>query len=148
MSRKKKKAKDAFLGSERHALEGVKLEPWTPDRSIAAQSLGLRYPNLGEEGWTEVKRAGTYPGVVRDVCLALWLCTLKPEQVLEAETRGEQEAKKKSTEWAAKLGIHDTKKQAFWDGLNKCMEMWNEVNQSVTVPAKAEPNDDDESGND
>ena len=106
------------------------------------------YPALGDEGWAAVKRSGIYPGAVRDVVLALWLCSLTPEEVIEAETRGEKEAKKRSTEWAGKLGIHDTSKKAFWDAMSKFMDMQREVNESVTVPENSKPADDEESGND
>ena len=145
--KKATKKPDTFVSSERHVLNGLKLEPWTADRSIAAQSLGMIYPALGDEGWASVKRSGVYPGAVRDVCLALWLCTLKSDEVLEAEVAGEKEAKKRSTEWASKLGIHDTKKQAFWNAMTLFMEMQREVNKSVTVPNKGRE-DDEESGND
>lgn len=141
---KKKSKPDAFIASERKAINGIKLAPWTADRSIAAQSLGIIYPALGSEGWASVKRSGIYPGAVRDVALALWLCSLNPEQVLEAECAGEKDAKKRSTEWAAKHGIHDTSKQPFWDALGLFMEMQNEINQSVTVPENSQPTDDDE----
>jgi hypothetical protein len=147
MSAKPKPKSDAFVKSERHTLNGIKLEPWTADRSIAAQSLGMIFPALGTEGWASVKRSGIYPGAVRDVALALWLCSLTPEQVLEAECAGEKEAKKRSTEWAGRQGIHDTNKQAFWDALGLFMEMQREVNDSVTVPEKSAGTEDDDSGN-
>lgn len=143
------KKKDAFVSSERHVLNGLKLEPWTPDRSICAQSLGLIYPDLGKKDWASVKRGGAYPGVVRDVALTLYICTLNPDQVLDLEAGGEKEAKRLSGEWAGKQGIHNTAKQPFWDAFSKCMELWNEVNEAVTVPAnERESNDDDDSGND
>lgn len=144
--KKPKKKPDPFVSSERHALNGLKLEPWTPDRAIAAQSLGMVYPALGDEGWTAVKRSGIYPGAVRDVALALWLCSLTPDQVLDAEMRGGKDAKQRSSAWAGEHGIHDTNKQAFWDALNLFMDMQKEVNDSVTVPAKT-VDDDDDSGN-
>lgn len=144
---KKPKKKDGFTSSERHALNGLKLEPWTPDRSICAQAVGLVYPALSKEDWASFKRGGAYPGAARDVALTLFICTLKPDEVLELEAQGPVEAKKRSTEWAAKLGIHDLSKQPFWDALGKCLEIWNEVNESVTVPKKSGNADDDE-GND
>lgn len=141
-----KKKKDGFTDSERRSLDGLKLEPWTPDRSIAAQALGMIYPALGDEGWASVKRSGIYPGAVRDVALALWLCSLTPEQVLDAEIAGPLEAKKSSTVFAGKYGIADAKKQSFWDALSLFMDMQREINESVTVPEKTV--DPEESGND
>lgn len=146
--KKEKKKLDAFVSSERHVLSGLRLEPWTPDRSICAQSLGLIYPNLGKEDWASVRRGGAYPGAVRDVALTLYISTLSPDQVLDLEANGEKEAKRLSGEWAGEHGIHNISKQAFWDALSKCMEIWNEVNESVTLPVKESDSGDDDSGND
>jgi hypothetical protein len=147
---KKKKTKpDAFLKSERHALDGIKLQPWTPDRMIAAQSLGMIYPSIGDEGWAALKRRSIYAGAVRDVALALWLCTLSDAEVLEAEARGDAEARKQSAAWAVKLHLHDANKAPFWDAFTKFMEIQNEVNQSATLPVKGDAGtDDEELGND
>lgn len=148
--KKNKPAKpaDAFVSSDRHALNGIKLEPWTHDRSIAAQSLGLIYPNLSKEDWASVKRGGIYPGAVRDVMLTLWLCTIRKQDVIATEILGVENAMVESAKFGAKHGIHLVKSQPFWDALSVCMGMWNEVNQSVTIPAKTETeNETEESGN-
>lgn len=146
--KKTKSAKDAFVSSERHALAGVKLEPWTIERSIAAQSLGLIYPNLSKEDWASVKRGGIYPGAVRDVMLTIWICTIKKDEVISTELLGIKNAMEESAKFGAKHGIHQAKSEGFWSALTLCMEMWNEVNQSVTIPEKADETggDDDESG--
>lgn len=145
--KKKKPKPDPFISSERHAIDVIKLDPWTPDRLIAFQSLGGIYPNISDEGWAALRRRSIYPGAVRDVLLALHLCSISPEKVLELETKGESEAKKESMAWGVKLGIHDTNKAPFWTAFDKFMQIQLEANQAITVPEKSEPNDD-ESGND
>lgn len=150
MTRKKKavKSTDAFVTSDRHSFNGIKLEPWTHDRSIAAQSLGLIYPNLSKEDWASVKRGGIYPRAVRDVMLTLWLCTIRKQDVIATEILGVENAMTESGKFGAKHGIHQVKSEPFWDALSICMAMWNEVNQSVTIPAKTETeNQSEESGN-
>lgn len=148
MKKKSPKTPDAFVSSDRHGLNGIKLEPWTHDRSIAAQTLGLIYPNLSKEDWASVKRGGIYPGALRDVMLTIWLCTIKKQDVIATEVLGVENAMIESGKFGAKHGIHKVKGQPFWDALSICMAMWNEVNQSVTIPAKAEPETNpEESGN-
>lgn len=142
MSKKSKGKPDAFASSERKKFNDIKLQPWTADRSIAAQALGLKYPNLSKEDWEAVKRGGIYPGAVRDIALAMWLCTLSSDQVIDAEINGEREAKKLSAKWAGDMRIHDPSKAKFWDAMSYCIGMWNEVSESITVPAKAEPTEE------
>lgn len=143
---KKPKKAEAFVSSERHVLNGLKLEPWTEARRVASQSLGLIYPNLSATDWVLFKRGGAYPGAVRDVMLTLWLCTIPAGEVLKTEALGIENAMDGSMLFGIKNNLHDIQKQGFWDGMSKCMELWNEVNESVTVPAAT--NDDEESGND
>lgn len=147
MKNKSTNMPDAFTKSERHAFSGVKLEPWTIERSIAAQSLGLIYPNLSAEDWKSVKRGGIYPGAVRDVMLTIWICTIKKDDVIATELLGIENAMRESATLGAKLRIHNAKNEPFWDALNKCMEMWNEVTDSVTVPVEGKTDDDEDSGN-
>lgn len=145
---KNKTAKpDAFTGSERHSLNGLKLEPWTEARRVASQTLGLVYPDLSAADWSSIKRGGSYPGAMRDVMLTLWLCTIPANEVLKVEIAGIENAMSESMAFGIKHGLHDNKKQPFWDALSKCMDIWHEINESVTVPAKTAEHDE-ESGND
>lgn len=148
MRRKPKQKSDAFTDSERHSLNGLKLEPWTEARRVASQTLGLIYPDLSPADWASVKRGGSYPGAMRDVMLTLWLCTIPASELIKVEVAGIENAMSESMAFGIKHGLHDNTKQPFWDGLSKCMEFWNEVNNSITVPAKTAEPDDGESGND
>lgn len=147
-----KKKPDSFLDSKRHALAGIRLQPWTPDRAIAAQTLGMLYPNIGKAGWEAVKARNIYPGAIRDVLLALWLCSLDPEQVLDAEARGEADAKQRALEWGKPLGIHDSRKEPFWDAYDLFVKMQEESTDAATVPVDAQTgvevdDEDDDPGN-
>lgn len=142
----KKKKPDAFAQSQRHVFNGVKLEPWTEARRIASQSLGMIYPSLSASDWASVKRGGAYPGAVRDVMLTLWICTIPSQDLLKTEAAGIENAMTESMAFGIKHGIQDLGKQPFWDAMSKCMDIWNEVNASVTIPDRS--GDEDDSGND
>lgn len=69
---------------------GEPLKPWTPSRKVAAQSMGMLYPFIGESGSKQLDAAGHYPGMTKDIVILLWLCTVKDAADL---TRDEVRAK-------------------------------------------------------
>lgn len=143
--KKKKKPKD-FAAPEKHLFDGIHLQPWTEARRVAAQTLGLIYPNLNKSDWASLKRGGDYPGAVRDTMLALWLCTITSSELIKIEMAGIENAMEESMKFGIEHGISDRRKQKFWDAFSKCMDIWNEVSDSVTVPEKSDSGDDE--GND
>ena len=63
----------AFTGSDNHALGELELQPYTPSRIVAAQSLGLKYPLIPDEEREQFDKTGIYPGALRDTIIVLWL---------------------------------------------------------------------------
>jgi hypothetical protein len=53
-----------------------KLRPYSASRKVAAQSMGLMYPYIGEEGAAQFASTGVYPGAMKDTIILLWLCSL------------------------------------------------------------------------
>lgn len=108
---------DARTGFE---LFGQPLKPYTPSRKVAAQSMGMLYPFVGEEGQEQMARTGVYPGQLKDVIILLWLCSLQDPLELTADdiragkwtpTRANQapaKAYKAAEDWAASKQITDT----------------------------------------
>lgn len=137
--KKPAKARDAFTGSDKHVLNGVKLYPWTPARIIAAQSLGMIYPEIGKDGWDQYRRTKLYPGAVKDVIICLYLMTLDEDAVDNADA-APVEAYKQARKWAAGLKIHDTKNDEFWQAYAKFSEIMTERDKATTVP---KPNQDE-----
>lgn len=133
MKKKKPKKHDAFTDSDKHVLRGIKLYPWTAARSICAQSMGMLYPDIGKEGWDQYRRTKLYPGAVKDVCIALWLCT-QDEDAVDMADAAPVEAYRQARKWAAGLRIHDTKNDEFWQAYAKFSEIMTEVDRSVTTP--------------
>lgn len=55
-------------------LFGVELAAYSPARMVAAQAMGLKYPMIGEEGAGSVEKTGSYPGMLKDMIIVLFLC--------------------------------------------------------------------------
>jgi len=68
-------------------LFGKPLAPYTRRRYAAAQSMGLLYPCIGDEGLAQYQSTGLYPGQVRDVILLLWICLTPHEADLTEQQR-------------------------------------------------------------
>lgn len=133
MKKKTAKKKDAFTKSDKHVLNGIKLFPWTPSRIIAAQAMGLLYPEIGKDGWDQYRRTKVYPGAVKDVIICLWLCAQTNDRVDEADA-APVEAYSEARRWAAGLGIHKPGSDQFWQAYVKFSEIIKEVDDSATVP--------------
>lgn len=137
MRKKKSKERDAFTESDKHVLNGLKLQPWTPSRVIAAQAMGCLYPRIGKEGWDQYKRTKTYPGCLKDVVIVLWLCLQDWQRVDDADA-APVEAYSEARKWAASLGIHRIDSDEFWQAYGKFAEIMSEVDKSFTVPAQTD----------
>jgi hypothetical protein len=146
-------ADKAFTGSDRHTLDDLKLEPWTPQRIWAAQLMGMSYPNLGKAGRNALLRSNVYPNAVKDVAIFLWLSTRKPETfetndsseitVIDAEAQPEMAAKL-ARDFAIERGIHLRDSAEFWDAYNKFWEVMQEIENVVTQPKGSGPDEDEE----
>jgi len=133
----RKKEPDSFVSSDKHTLNGKKLQPWTPSRYIAAQAMGMLYPRIGEKGHDQFKRTQVYPGAVKDVIIALWLCSVTEDEVDDADASPEA-AYRKARAWAIGLGLHKIEGDAFWNAYGQFADIFNEVDQSRTTPAETD----------
>ncbi len=115
---------DAFLNSHNHKLGDLELEPYTPPRRIAAQAIGLFYGSLDEAGIAQLEATKLYPGVVRDIAVVLWLCSLKDdpkngvtaERLIDEAARDRLGSARKAVQFAEEHGLVDTADESFWDG--------------------------------
>src|SRR6266851_1168076 len=97
----------AFLESENHEFDGVKLEPYSPMRLVAAQAMGLHHGRVDAAGMEQFNRISVYPGAVRDVCIVLWLLSIKNELEIDQAARAPIHAAKLAVEWGTVHGIID-----------------------------------------
>lgn len=83
---------DPFLEAQAgFQLFGEPLAPFSPSRKVAAQSMGMLYPFIGESGQAQYTSTGVYKGAVKDVCILLWLCSLhdRMDQTVDALRKGD-----------------------------------------------------------
>lgn len=73
-------------------LFGQLLHAYTPSRKVAAQSMGMLFPFVGEAGQKQMEESNTYPGLLKDLIICLWLCQLK-----DASEQGKDEIR--NAEW-------------------------------------------------
>jgi hypothetical protein len=142
----------AFIHSDKHALGDLALKPWTPERIIAAQNMGMLYPHIGDEGWDQFHRTGVYAGCVKDITICLWLCTLpevgpiepgeKIMSVLDAD-RSPVKAYAEARQWAIGKGIIKPNSDEFWDAYRHFSEIVKEVSDSETQPVEKEEGAED-----
>lgn len=113
------KPENSFISSGTHELklpdrDPIELQPWTPDRIIAGQAMGMVYP--GEVDFDRFKETKRYAGDLKDTIIALWLMTILDEEV-DASGNRPSESFKKAKEWAHTLGIDNMKSDAFYEAL-------------------------------
>jgi len=126
----------AFVESENHAFGDIKLQPFTPDRVIAAQAMGLHYGNVDPAGVEQFDRTKLYPGAMRDVAVVLWLCTLTEPSDVDGAARNPVTAAVMASTWAGKHGLTDQRSQSFWDGYLLFFKIMREIEVSRTEPEK------------
>ncbi len=116
-----------FIESEGHAVNGLKLQPYTPERMWAADAIGLRYGRLTSEQTEQFTEDGTYPGMAGDVAVVMWVCSLeKREDVLSAR-RNPTVAMKKIVEFAKQKNMVSPKQSQWWDAYKVFLEIMSEI---------------------
>lgn len=100
-------------------LFGKRLKPYTAQRYVAAQGMGLLYPFVGDDGAEQIERTGLYPGIFKDAAICLWICSIDvaSDQTAEQVRAGEwnvsrafdkpKEAKEAAFAWAERNGVFD-----------------------------------------
>ncbi len=129
---------DAFLNSHNHKLGDLQLEPYTPPRRIAAQAIGLFYGTLDEAAIAQLEATKLYSGVVRDVAVVLWLCSLKDdpangitaERLIDDAARDRLGSIGKAAQFADEHDMVDTSAKGFWEAYTVFMRIQKQVADS------------------
>lgn len=141
----------AFLQSENHEFDRVKLEPYSPMRLVAAQAMGLHHGRVDAAGMEQFDRISVYPGAVRDVCIVLWLCSIKDQFVdgdlirsadvqIDQAARAPVHAAKLAIEWGTAHGIIDPTSDKFGDAFGLFFRIMKEIKDSYSAPKKKQDN--------
>lgn len=105
-------------------LGGVALQPWSPARVVAANSIGLVWP-LPPEAMDQLQTTGIHAGAMVNAIVVCWLRLIPnaSEQTKESVSRGEwnvqratrapREAFEAALQWAAENKITDVTSNEF-----------------------------------
>lgn len=117
---------DSFIQSKAgYELFGEPLRPYSASRKVAANSMGVLYPMIGEEGAAQFQKTNSYPGILKDCLCVLWLCSLPDAHEVTADQvkAGQftpsralskpQEAFDAAMAWADPKGLCDMGSEAF-----------------------------------
>ncbi len=145
--KRERPADKAFQESPNHVLGDLKLQPYSPSRIVAAQAMGLKYPNV-PKGFEQYSQNGTYPGLLRDVIVVLGVCTMHDAAVEKAQLDPD-EAYQNAQKWAHSKGILSMGSKAFLEAKGMFEKIMVEIYNSQSEPENRSgaDDDDDESGN-
>lgn len=93
-------------------LGDIELVPYSPSRKVAAQTMGMKYPHIGDDGIAAIDAMRPYKGALLDTIIVLWLCTLPDSAEGKAWTpsraiRNAELALDAAMEWANDLKLND-----------------------------------------
>lgn len=128
----------SFVNSAGHSLNGLKLEPYTPERMWAADAMGLRYGHLSKAASKQFVTKGTYPGMEGDVGIVIWLCSLTEPEEVRAARRNPDQAEAEATEFAKQHKIVSAKQNGFWDAYDIFKAIMLEIHVAYGEPSKTE----------
>lgn len=64
----------SYIQSDGHFWNETRLDPYSAQRQIAAQALGLRFGSLTREDLGDDGTLSSYPGLMQDAIIILYLC--------------------------------------------------------------------------
>lgn len=124
----------AFVGSQGHQLNGIKLEPYTIERQWAADAMGLRYGRLSKSASKQFEADRTYPGMAGDVAIVIYLCSLTDVEEVRSARREPGLAEERAVAFAQKHKIASPKQTPFWDAYEIHLKIMQEVHESYAEP--------------
>lgn len=135
-------AAKVFARSENHHLGELELQPFTAERFLIAQTMGLRWPISSSEYRSD---GGLYKGEAQDACIVLWLCSLplraekKEAWSLKRAQRDPEKALEESLRWAGEKGVTQPDSKPFWEAMNTYESILVDVVNSYEEPTEKGP---------
>lgn len=126
----------SFAESLSPQLFGKDVSPYTPSRVVAGQTMGLRYPHIGEDGARELQESGIYSGGLKDAIIFGWLSTLPDKSgKMSSWTPSRAISQPESAvaaaiEWAAENKVTNLQSKAFEELWGLFMQVMGEVMRS------------------
>lgn len=95
-----------FVESGCHFWNEKQLEPFSAQRQIAANCLGLRFGNLNKDEVEQATSTGSYPDMLQDAVIVLYLCASKIDESYAAcDPSMRKSVRRRALDWGAKEGI-------------------------------------------
>ncbi len=124
----------------------ARLAPFTPERFIAAQNMGLRWPIPADH---YRKEGGLYQGEASDAIIVLWLCTLPLVSDLNSDWTAQRahrqpdQAMAAAIAWAAANALGMPVGPTFWAAIDAYEGILIEVTRaySVSKESTSRPNE-------
>lgn len=130
----------AFVESASHKLNSIELQPYTIERMWAADSMGLRWGRLSKQAAKQFGKETTYPGMVGDVAIIMWLCSTTDDEEIKSARRDPSPAEDKAAEFAKEHKIASSKQAEFWQAYRVFLDIMTEVHASFGEPEKKTEN--------
>jgi hypothetical protein len=127
----------AFIESAGHKLNGLDLQPYSPERMWAADAMGLRYGRLTKEQTDQFLEDNTYPGMEGDVGIVIWLCSLTNIQEVHSARRSPTVAINRAIKFAIEHKMVSRKQKTYWDGYEVFLKMMREIHDAYGEPEGA-----------
>ncbi len=131
-----KAVEKAFIESHAHSLDGLKLQPYSRARRMAAQAMKLHYGTLGDAAADEFEKTGNYPGIVHDICVVLWICSITDEREIDEAECNPRKARDNMRVFAEKYGLIDQIDPRFNEGYSVFLKIMNELAVSYVTAKK------------
>lgn len=106
-------ADDSFADSDSHFWGETRLDPYSAQRQMASQSMGMRFGSLTAEDMDEVERTASYPGMMQDAIIVLYLCFPRgrnrkdgiEESYASCDPQARKGVRRRMMDWAESQGI-------------------------------------------
>lgn len=103
----------SFADADAHYWGEVRLDPYSAQRQIAAQSMGMRFGSLTAEDMDEIERTASYPNMMQDAIIVLYLCFPRgrdgkqgiEESYAACDARAQKTVRRRMLDWACDQGI-------------------------------------------
>lgn len=115
-----------IIPGQTFTLFGEPLRAYSYSREIAANAMGMLYPDIGKTGAAMFAKKFTYNGILKDLSIVLWLCSIADasdipqgnpdgQWSVDAAIQDPQKALSEAIQWAGDKGITQS-------DFEKCLE--------------------------
>lgn len=103
----------SYAESDCHYWGEIRLDTYSAQRQIAAQSMGMRFGSLTTEDFEEIERTASYPNMMQDAVIVLYLCFPRgkngkqgiDEAYAACDPHAQKQVRRRMLDWAAEQEI-------------------------------------------